>query len=680
MKVLATILGVVVAATVGLVVFAMLNLRALIGVHQEQLVARVERVVGRPITVGAVVPSWWPLGVRLRQVTIGEDAAFGAEPFLVADGLVMAVRPWPLVQGRIEAAGVVLDRPRLNLVRDGEGRWNVESLGESPATDSGNGTAKSKERRRTPRVPLEWVVGVVLSEVREGTIVIDDRRGRNQMTLRHVRLRAEDIHLGSTARVRVDGAVFASDAPDLHFDLRVADLGRNDLEHTPFTGRLELRDTDLAMLGGWLQWADFAAGRARRLVVDASGTLERPRATFEIDAADSELRIGGLSMGAAQAISLRGRVASERTKITLEELRATLGSLALRAEGAATQNPWRVSLAIASEPDGAATFEIGRTPIRVSALDGRVTFDREGVALEPLRLQVDGAPLEVRGWITGVDPPALDVRVEGRPFDGTFAADLALDATGTARVRVEMDAIDLAPAVARFAPELRGHIEGRASGTAAVTARVVGGAVATGSLAGNGMITMSAGRLRDVNLPDLVVEQIESVPLMPQLVSVRTRARYAELFASRDTIIEAASIPFAIARGRLSTERAVFDNPAYQITGKGWVDEAHELRFNGTVLFGASVSRTLRDDVRAAKYLAADDGRITLPFVARGRLGHVRVEPDTKRLRARGLAALLGQSPGGAEPAPGYDTRHDNRRETPLGDQVIERLERMLRP
>ena len=89
MKVLTAILGVVILAAIGVAVFAMLNLQTLIGVHQDQLVARVERVVGRPITVGAVVPSWWPLGVRLRQVSVGEDASFGAEPFLVADSVVM---------------------------------------------------------------------------------------------------------------------------------------------------------------------------------------------------------------------------------------------------------------------------------------------------------------------------------------------------------------------------------------------------------------------------------------------------------------------------------------------------------------------------------------------------------------------------------------------------------------
>ena len=65
MKVLTAILGVLMLAVIGVAVFAMLNLRTLISAHQGQLVTRVERVVGRSITVGAVVPS------RPRAVSAG---------------------------------------------------------------------------------------------------------------------------------------------------------------------------------------------------------------------------------------------------------------------------------------------------------------------------------------------------------------------------------------------------------------------------------------------------------------------------------------------------------------------------------------------------------------------------------------------------------------------------------
>ena len=286
MRILAAIVAMVMLVAVGIAVFAMLNLRALIGAHRDQLVTRVERIVGRPITVGAVVPSWWPLGIRLGQVTLGEDPSFGRGPFLVADGVIMSVRPWPLVHGRIEAAGVVLERPALTLRRNVEGEWNVATLGATARDEGGadSGSTKRKERGHGFRVPLEWAIGVALSQVRDGTITIEDRRDGEavELVLRHVRLHADDVRLGAAARLRLEAAVFAADAADLLLDVRIPNLGERDVEHMPFTARLALTDADLGQVGAWVRRPDLASGRVGSLTIDASGTLEALHASLDL--------------------------------------------------------------------------------------------------------------------------------------------------------------------------------------------------------------------------------------------------------------------------------------------------------------------------------------------------------------------------------------------------------------
>lgn len=680
MKILAAVLGVVAVAIAGLAVFATVNLRTLIGAHRDELVARVGRMVGRPVTVGAVVPSWWPLGIRLRDVTVAEDPAFGVASFFVAESVVIGIRPWPLVAGRIEASGVHLDRPRLALVRDTGGHWNVESLGvEAEKAAERGGTPKA--RRRGFRIPLEWVVGVALSQIDHGTITIEDRRaGRSLVELRHVHLRATDVYLGATARLRFEAALFAADTPDLRLDLEVPELGQHDAQRAPFAAHLEVREADLAMLVRWLGGEPGTSGRVRSVRVDAEGPMLQGRATIALDADDPALVVAGVPLGRTQPIAVTGTVAGALDAIRLADVRVTLGTLAMRAEGQAVLDPWRVALTVTSEPKGKATLALERTALSIGEVDGTLALDRDGLALQPLRLRIDDAPFEIRGWVTDADPATLDVHVEGKPFDGTLIADVAVDATGAARARVEAAAIDLAKALPRFVPELEGRVEGRAACGTVLTARVADRRLAPESFGGTGTLTVANGRLLAVNLPDRVVAEIEEIPLMPQLVSAGTRARYSDLFGSRDTVVESADVPFTIARGRFATDRALLVNPAYQVSGKGWIDATDELRFTGTVLLGASVSRTLRDDVRAAKYLAADDGRISLPFVARGRMGHVRVEPDGKRLRERGLTALLGEIPDGREDGRGEGRRGERRREENLEERVIERLERMLKP
>ncbi|MCC6849182.1 MAG: AsmA family protein [Deltaproteobacteria bacterium] len=681
MRILTAGLGLVALALLGLVAFAVLNLRALVGVHQDRLVARVERVLGRSVAVGAVSPSWWPLGIRLRDVTVGEDPTFGSAPFLTAEGIVLGVRAWPLVRGRIEASGVTLEGPRLSVVCAANGRWNVESLGASRAREPAGGSAP-RGRRTGLRVPIEWVVGLALGRVREGTITIDDRRlgAAAPFVLRHVSVRATDLRVGASARIGVEAALFAANEPDVRLDLRADALGERDAEHTPFSARVEIDDAELAPLSERLGRPRLASGRLRRLALVLEGTLARLRATLAVEAVDPAVRIGALPFGALRPIALRARVRRDGAAAVIEDLHAAIGSLVVRGSGEATLDPRRASLVLRSEGEGAAELALGERTVALRAVAGRLVIEPAGVSFAPLALEIDDVPVSLRGGVAGVDPPAIDLRIESRPFGGTLAADVAVEATGAARARVEAAAIDLGSATARLVPELAGRVEGRGGGAAAFTGRIAAGALVAGSLAGSGTLAVADGRLREVNLPGLVVAEVEALPFMPRLVSASTRERYRELFGGPDTVVESATLPFAIARGRLTTERAVLVNPAYQIAGDGWLDETRALRFRGTVLLGASVSRTLHDDVRAAKYLATEDGRIALPFVARGRLGAVRIEPDAKRLRARGLEALLGASDT-TRPSPGADAeRRDRRRDERVEDRVIERLERLLRP
>src|SRR6185295_9445571 len=158
-------------------------------------------------------------------------------------------------------------------------------------------------------------------------------------------------------------------------------------------------------------------------------------------------RLGAVPFG-GQRIDLHGTIERASAKTAISDLRATVGALVLRATGEVTEDPWRVALDLASDGTGTVDVAIAEPPVTIGAVGGRVTIEHEGLSLAPLRLAVDGGPLEARGWVTGVDPLALDLRLEGRPYQGTLAADLALDAAGGARMRVEAAGIDVSAAAA----------------------------------------------------------------------------------------------------------------------------------------------------------------------------------------------------------------------------------------
>jgi AsmA family len=112
-----------------LVIASQTGVSLLVRTHRvhNYLVERLARAFGRPVEVRhfnvLLLPS---PRLDADQVTIGEDPAFGQEYFLRAENLTAGLRWTGLSRGQFEFGTLSLGRPSLILVRNGEGRWNLE--------------------------------------------------------------------------------------------------------------------------------------------------------------------------------------------------------------------------------------------------------------------------------------------------------------------------------------------------------------------------------------------------------------------------------------------------------------------------------------------------------------------------------------------------------------------------
>jgi uncharacterized protein involved in outer membrane biogenesis len=91
------------------------------------LVTQLERAFGRQVEVASfdarILPS---PQLNANGVTVGEDPAFGHEYFLRAEQLSAGLRWKGLLLGHFEFGTMALAKPSLILVRNREGRWNLE--------------------------------------------------------------------------------------------------------------------------------------------------------------------------------------------------------------------------------------------------------------------------------------------------------------------------------------------------------------------------------------------------------------------------------------------------------------------------------------------------------------------------------------------------------------------------
>lgn len=91
------------------------------------LVAHLESAFGRPVEVGSLSVQILPMPeLDVEGVTISEDPAFGYEYFLRAEHMTASLRWFGLLRGHFQFGTMSLTRPSLILVRNADGRWNLE--------------------------------------------------------------------------------------------------------------------------------------------------------------------------------------------------------------------------------------------------------------------------------------------------------------------------------------------------------------------------------------------------------------------------------------------------------------------------------------------------------------------------------------------------------------------------
>lgn len=120
---------------------------------KHYLTARLEQAFGRSVEVSSFGVRWIPTpGIVANRVTISEDLRFGHEYFLRAESIVASPRWLSLFSGKLEVGTLDLSHPSLNLVRNDDGRWNVESWLPSPTNSK---SAPNSSAARSPRAAAQ---------------------------------------------------------------------------------------------------------------------------------------------------------------------------------------------------------------------------------------------------------------------------------------------------------------------------------------------------------------------------------------------------------------------------------------------------------------------------------------------------------------------------------------------
>ncbi len=435
-KVLVLVAFVVMVVAAGIAV-VVTNLDRYLNENKEWIAERVRTAVGRSVEFDSVEASFaGGLGIEVSDLTVADDPRFSGGDVLRVGSLLVRVRLWPALFGRIEVGRVILREPVLTVIRT-EAGLNIDTMETSAGSDD---TAKPSRGA---------ALAIALVDVRDGVVHFVDRteNRRREITTQRIDFTATDVRPDAPVAFELRGGLMGAKGQNLHVRGSVGPLQAAAPRETPLRVDLEIDPLDLDALAstGLLPRNGASLAGVIRLETSAAGTLGAYDAELLVDATRASLEFGtAAKKPAGMPLRLELTAKPENGGLRIENGALTIDRTALGVEGVVGS-------------DGASyDLQIDGDPIAMQALASLVpslaTLSTEGELTPKLRVQSTGGRPQIIGAITvsglALQPPDAP-RISGLSTTIEFRAGAvrALPASfdlGGSRARIEASVANLA--------------------------------------------------------------------------------------------------------------------------------------------------------------------------------------------------------------------------------------------
>lgn len=264
-------------AAVGLVALVVLAAVALpMFLNADTFRTRIEssltKSLGRKVTVGKLNLSLLSGGLVAEDATIADDPAYSTQPFLQAGSVKIRVDLLPLVLHHdVLVHGFVIQSPRVQLLRAGNGRWNYSTIGSSATRAS-----QDAETQRTfPNLSVDHM------EVLDGRITVGTQPapgGAVTPARVYDQVSLDVKNFGFTSSFPFTASAHLPGDSTVALTGTAGLINQQDASATPFSGHLELKHLD-PLAAGFVDPTDGISGLIEDLVLDASWTGEQMHIT-----------------------------------------------------------------------------------------------------------------------------------------------------------------------------------------------------------------------------------------------------------------------------------------------------------------------------------------------------------------------------------------------------------------
>jgi uncharacterized protein involved in outer membrane biogenesis len=300
--VLASVGAVALLVVVLLVVPTLIDINA----YRGQIIAQLERRLGRSVKLGAMRLSVLPsIKVEVEDVVIGDDPQIAQSEFVKARSVKLQVGLWSLLKGSPEVSGIELVQPAVTLIKVGEDKWNWGTLKPLQSSDKESSPAPFDLLARDGRFTMiDRSVNPVVEKSYTGVnVALDDFSSR----------RAFDFVIGLTIPGEKAGTV--------EIEGEAGPVDSQDKARTPIDARARMQDADLAGLESLFGARLRHAGRLTMDVHVKGKLAEGLKAEGEFKAEQLRLAEGvepaRVPLEAEFALTARSEKKSEGSEISL---------------------------------------------------------------------------------------------------------------------------------------------------------------------------------------------------------------------------------------------------------------------------------------------------------------------------------------------------------------------------
>ncbi|MEJ2171038.1 MAG: AsmA family protein, partial [Desulfobacterales bacterium] len=207
---------------------------------RPQIESRLTNALGRQVKLGNLSFSLLSGSVKVDDLAIADNPAFGSAPFLTSKSLKVGIELKPLVFSKqVHITAITLDNPTITLIRSHSGRWNFSDLGSSKELDreiSGTGAAGFSEAD----------LFIKQLKITDGRINYVER-GKKPFIYDQLNFSARNISLSAPFNFTMTVSLPGGGNVDL--EGKAGPLNRVDMLLTPLTSSVTVKDLNLAASG-----------------------------------------------------------------------------------------------------------------------------------------------------------------------------------------------------------------------------------------------------------------------------------------------------------------------------------------------------------------------------------------------------------------------------------------------